>query len=93
MNTTKLTPTQTAMLVRIRDDQEHVPGGFPSAGRAASAWSRTARALQRRGFAVLSFVGCGSGSVMITDSGRDWLAAHGRNVAPNCTAGETADRC
>jgi hypothetical protein len=72
-----LGPVQTAMLLRLAQNSELVPGGQRDSGRQASAWTRTAGALQKRGLAKLSYNGPGSGGVSITDFGRMVIAGSG----------------
>ena len=66
----KMSDTQLEMLRRLCRAPEHVPGGRPNSGREASAWARTARALQDRGLCVLETNGPGTGRAIVTALGR-----------------------
>jgi hypothetical protein len=62
----KLTAAQRIMLLRLAVRCECVPGGYAVAGRVASAWYRTARALESRGLVRFD----SRTTVAITDAGR-----------------------
>lgn len=71
-----LSAPQSAMLRRLCGGHEHVPGGTRTSGREAAAWSRTARSLQSRKLATLTYNGAGTGCATVTEFGR--LVVSGR---------------
>lgn len=88
-NEIKLSPTQLAMLRRLAEREENVPGGYSSAGRAASAWWRTLNVLRNYGLVTKELYY----PAQITDAGRAALKAADEPTVNQATGWEAMQVC
>ena len=73
MTTVKLTPAQTAMMMRLAEG----PEALPHEPVKAAGWRRVLEALRRHNFAEFVYSTNNGLRGKLTSAGRDWLWAHG----------------